>query len=851
MSFIEVNQLRKSGRLQEAFEMAQTDLKQEQSEWTYSAMFWVMRDYCNLYIANEQKDHAEKCLEKMKPLLESMDDFDGFANRSYNALRRQLTPNWELVSEMSELSKSGNVVDAFNRLSELHKNTSIAPPLHEDFGWIIYRYLQNKYKEIGSVSVRKALHTYINLENERPSLLHSQILNFALNYSKSDENFKFVSFLKLWGPQNLRSHDFDDSCSSDGKTIPSLMSRIARVMVNYPQNEVQDFVELLPLNKEIFIEMMKEHFFWKLYHNTEGGITSSTWELFNQYLDLFPEAPASSAHSKVLGLAERIMKDNNAFRFYDFFKRWNPEKLRSDDWKEENGNNGETYKPLAVKSLKKAKEAVDCLSREQTGDLLWLVDLYGKAVEKFPDDDWIIRSKALLLIKIGQLANAKNIYRDLCLKMSEKYYIWQEFSYCYEEDKPKIALLCKALSLEKNEDFIGKIRLVLARLLIRNHRYENALVEITQYRKHYKEKGWHIELDVDNLQNQCSSAIPAPDNNESFYAENIRLAEDLAYEDIPFTEVVLADTWKNDDGKVLLTFVDGDSIEFTINKKRFQVLNKSYKGQVWKMKLYKEETINIVPSDHSWCPPKKETVIKYKPLIITPSETPDWQILPVKYGYVNHINTEKKVYHIYSTDSKPVYEHYEHQLLQKGDFVSFRQYKKNVRGEEKEFFVSIQKCEGNEAIEHFKCRIVAVDDVNEHHQLFHFVLGPKLISGLLHFDQTELRPAVGDFIQIYYYVRIIEDKKNPGLQKKVIEVVKAEATDEINGDLVKIITGILEMKYRNHYDSEEPDFAFIGDYYVHKSILKKYHIDSDCRVKAKVIYSGDGKWKVFEIMERE
>ena len=165
------------------------------------------------------------------------------------------------------------------------------------------------------------------------------------------------------------------------------------------------------------------------------------------------------------------------------------------------------------------------------------------------------------------------------------------------------------------------------------------------------------------------------------------------------------------------------------------------------------------------------------------------------------------------------------------------------------FFADVNLCSKEEAISKFKTRVVVVDDVNNQRQLFHFVLGPKLISGILHYDQTDLRPSIGDFIRIYYYVRKIEDKKTPGRQKKILEVVHAEASDETNGDLVKNISGSLVLKYK--YDDDKPDYAFIGDYYVHKSILIKYNIESDCHVNAKVIYTGDGKWKVFEIMNAE
>jgi hypothetical protein len=846
----EIYDLRREGRLDEARQKAEELLRQDNRDQdVWKAYAWTLIDICkreqqrgNIVGARQISDYLSQ--------LRFNTTYDEFAEtlvKKIQQLKLTVNPFFTQIQEAKELSQNGDNDRAWEILRQLVVDGHLPEEAHESYGWTIYRYLRDHISTLNSVEVRTRLRDYINLKNERPSNLHSQILNFALNYSKLDDNFKLVSFLRLWGPDNLRDSDFDDSHGSDGKSIPSLMSRIARAVVDYPLTEVQEFVELLPRRKNEFIEMMKEHFFWKLYHSTESGVSTLTWNLFEEYLAFFPEAPASSSHSKVLGLAERVMKDNNVWRFYDFFRQWNPEKLRDVDWKEEKGDNGEIYKPLAVKCLKKAREAIESLSDEQIGDLQWLIDLYGTAIEKFPDDDWNIRSKALLHLRAGQLAKAKSIYKDLCLKMGEKYYIWSEFADCWKDTEVKMALLCKALSLEKNEDFIGKIRLELARQLIKAKKYENAVVELEQYKQHYTGMGWRVDEEVDTLLGQCSSVTPAKDKNAAFYEENIPIAEEHAYADIPYTDMVLVDKWKNEDGKEMMTFVDGDTIEFATSKKRFPILRNSHEGQVWRFKFYKDETMKTIPDVYSWRPPKTETIIKYIPLIVAPSEAADWLTLPVKYGYIQHVNTEKKVYHIYSTDSNLVYEHYDEQALEKGDFVSFRQVTKKIKEEKKLFFKDITKCDETEGLAQFKCRIVAVDDVNTQKQLFHFVLGPKLISGILHYDQTELRPSIGDFIKIHYYVRKIEDKKHPGQEKKVVEVLKAEATDEVNSNLVKDIEGKMELKYRNHYDDGDPDFAFIGDYYVHKKFLDKYNIFSDCYVKAKAIYTGDGKWKVFSI----
>ena len=83
----------------------------------------------------------------------------------------------------------------------------------------------------------------MNLKNERPSMLHSMILNFALNYSKTHSDFKFYNFFLLWNPKNLRYEDLHDGRNQNGENIPSLISRICREFVN--SNTELDIEEFL------------------------------------------------------------------------------------------------------------------------------------------------------------------------------------------------------------------------------------------------------------------------------------------------------------------------------------------------------------------------------------------------------------------------------------------------------------------------------------------------------------------------------------------------------------------------------------------------------------------------------
>lgn len=333
----EIYDLRRNGRLEEARQKAEELLRQDNTDQdVWKAYAWTLIDICKREQQQGNIEGARQISDYLSRLRfnTTYDEFAETLIKKIQQLRLTVNPFYAQIQEAKELSQNGDNDRAWAILRRLAVDSHLPKEAHESYGWTIYRHLRDHISTLNSVEVRSLLRDYINLKNERPSNLHSQILNFALNYSKQDNKFKLVSFLRLWGPDNLRDSDFDDSHGNDGKAIPSLMSRIARVVVNYPINEVQEFVELLPRRKNEFIEMMKEHYFWKLYHSTEGDVDTSTWNFFREYLTFFPDAPASLAHSKVLGLAERVMKGNNVWRFYDFFRLWNPEKLRNDDWKE-------------------------------------------------------------------------------------------------------------------------------------------------------------------------------------------------------------------------------------------------------------------------------------------------------------------------------------------------------------------------------------------------------------------------------------------------------------------------------------------------------------------------------------
>lgn len=815
-------------------------LEDSSDEWIQKAFAWVLIDLCKYYISERNLNQAGVCYNELITI-----DFQGYDDdiieNQKNFLRPKIDTNYSVVQRAEELSKDGNNKEALaifknlisqNRLTEIH---------HESYGWVIYRYIKAGEGNLSSVEVRTFFRDYMNLKNERPSLLHSMILNFALNYSKTHSDFKFYNFFLLWNPDNLRHEDLHDGYK-DGKSIPSLISRICREFVNSNTDiNIEEFLSKIDLSQETALDFFRESIFWNIFNAHKENKFPELWNLFEQYNNKYSKHGQSKWHSEILNLAERFMKENEEWRFLNFFKNWNPENLRTDDWKETK-NDEHTYKPLATKALKKAFEILKTQTSEQ--DLSWLIKPYETAIKLLPDDEWLLREKALLHYKNNELELAIKIYKQLVLELSNKHYVWQEFSDCIISDNSlKIGMLSKALSLEKNEDFLGDIHLDLAKALIDENLLENAHVELEAYKKHREIKGWKLSSLFDELHEKTSSIKQSLKDNRELYKKYIPFAENFAYADFDWTELVLVDKWKDDKEKDRLTFTDGKTIEFAIGKNRFEALKQSDLGQILKFKLHKQEIKKEVENTYSWMSKKIVVEYKYIPLIAEKSEKKHWEILEDTFAIVDYNNKEKNIIHAITTGNKEVFFSQIKPELQIGDFVIAKSYIKKVKDENRIELRQIQKIDKGSVISKFQTQIAIVDGVNEQKQLFHFVISSKL-QGIVKFTETNLRPSEGDFIKLSFATKMDKDKK---LRVKILSI---ELTEEANPSLRKDITGVMELKYKS-YDEEVPDFAFIGDYYVPKYLLEKHNISYDCRVKAKVIYSEDKmkrpKWKVIEI----
>jgi hypothetical protein len=834
----------KLNKLTEALNLAQRLFSDEPyDEWIKKAFAYTLIDLSKYYITNKNINQAGVYFNQLLSI--DFQEIDEIIENQKNFLRPKIDINYSEVQRAEELSKNGNHQEALaifknlisqNRLTQLH---------HAAYGWIIYRLIKTEENNLTSIEVRTFLRDYMKLENERPSMLHSMILNFALNYSKTHNDFKFYNFFLMWNPDNLRNEDLQD-VYKDEKKIPSLISRICRQFISSNTEIDFDFLSSkIKLDKETVLDFFREPIFWNILNAHRENKFSDLWNIFEQYNANHSKNGQSKWHSEILNLAERFMKENDEWRFLNFFKNWNPENFRDEDWKEIQKDDNR-YKPLAIKAIKKTFEILKTQTPQQ--NLSWLIQSYEKAIQLFPDDEWLLREKALLHFKNNEFELAIQIYKQLVLALADKHYIWQEFSDCIiSNNSLKIGMLSKALVLEKNEDFLGDIHLDLAQTLIDENLLENAVVELESYKHHREIKGWKLSLVFNELYKKLSSVKQNLKDNQELYKQYIPFAENFIYADFDWTEAVLVDRWKDSNGKERLTFNDGKIIDFVIGKNRFEILKQSELGQIFKFKLYKQEIKKEVGAKSTMVNKAVDSQYKYIPLIADKSEKKQWEILNDTIAIVEYINKEKNIIHAITTENQEVFFPQLKNELQIGDFVTAKCYIKKVKDESRTELQLIEKIDKEIAISKFQTQIAVIDGVNIQKQLFHFIITSKL-QGIVKFSETNLRPKEGDFIKLTFATKIDKDKKSR------VKILSIELTEGVNPNLRKDITGLLEVKYKNYYEEEGfPDFAFIGDYYVPKYLLEKHSITEDCKVNARVIYGEDKmlqpRWKVIKIQK--
>ncbi len=518
-------QLRRERKLVEAYDLAVKCYGQDQSdEWLNKAYAWVLIDI----IKNEIKANS---FDKAKAFFQQLDSIkffsiDDILQKQINFLRPKININYQEILQADSDSKNGNHTEALSKFRQLNNDNKLSPDSCESYGWTVYRYLKNEDGKLEILELKRLLNEYLKLNNPKPSMLHSFILQKAMSLAKQHNEFNIYEFFKVWNPAYLRDEDKEEQYNEkDKKTYSSLLVRILKEFVN--KNYQIDIVFLQNNIKErkLIIDTIREAYFWKIFNLHKENKLSDLWKMFDFYAANFSNYKASNWHSEILKIADRFMIENESWRFFDFFQKWGVGNFLNADWKEQ-VNGDFTNKPLVRQSLRKIFEFAK-LPNNHNKDFQWVLPLYEEALKKFDGDKWLLREYATLLNICGKSEEAITQYKGIILELADQAYVWHEFAkLLFNVDiEVAVSMLCKAITIQKEEDFLGDVRLNLANLLIKKDKLKEAKRELDIYKKHRKEKEWKLSEEFELLDSKITD-VKASENDFNFYKNNITLAED-------------------------------------------------------------------------------------------------------------------------------------------------------------------------------------------------------------------------------------------------------------------------------------------------------------------------------------
>lgn len=330
---------------------------------------------------------------------------------------------------------------------------------------------------------------------------------------------------------------------------------------------------------------------WTIYKylkTYEGRLSSLDVRKALAFYLAFASCKPSMLHSCIMMQAANLEKKHeNDFRFIEFCKMWKLESLRDEDFLSAKGTmaNG---KPIVFQSL--AENVATRLYKElkirHTIEFVnELFPFFLTIKEKCPNNRFIGMYIAQLYYWQGDTQKAIDEYKSI-LRITPEWFIWKHLGDICMDDKIKISMYCKAMTMMGKEEYIGELRQALANLLLESNK-EQAAYEVEQYMNTYKANGWKVPGDVYILQNKLSGIMPSG-QAKLFYRNNIEEAEEYVYSDIPVEELTYNGIVTNNAGKEKACLVNRQR-RISIRTSVIPLLRKASVGDVFSVRVFESQ----------------------------------------------------------------------------------------------------------------------------------------------------------------------------------------------------------------------------------------------------------------------
>ena len=305
---------------------------------------------------------------------------------------------------------------------------------------------------------------------------------------------------------------------------------------------VETYLSLLPYHQNG--QMQKEchyAFGWIIYyalHQTPDSEILERKKMLAIYLKLCVPRP-HKLHSMILTEAVRLAHDAKAaaynkkesdivqFVISAFMSLWDFSNLRPGDWRVKE-HEGQKLPSLVEKLITVYTDELEDRKLQPSATFVGIVD---KALEVNPLSPSLLSKRASLHMMCGNTEEARHMLRQALLLAPGKFFLWSRLAALIspaENTRLYLALLYRALCAPGQEQFKGRIRLMIANALLSHGMAAEALHELLLVKQCYESNGWHMPKAYDEAMNKIPKGT-IPVSPSRIYDKVSHLADEEIY----------------------------------------------------------------------------------------------------------------------------------------------------------------------------------------------------------------------------------------------------------------------------------------------------------------------------------
>lgn len=539
----EVFEMRREGKLCEAFEMASWLIEHESNaDWNAKAYAYCLNDLIKKAVSANDYLLSQSYSKKFSLII--LDQQDEILIKTVKNAKLIANPEWKNALEAKQLSYEEKDKEALPLFKSALLKFPTDKELYKYYGWSLYKTLKKSIETNDKLLSKELLAEYYVIEQkiEDGKLIQAMIY---LKYM-ADEEKQIIRDAKEY------------SKSGNHQEALSLF-----------RQAIKKFPDDIDLNEQYGWELHKEG---KIIFECEKIDTFKARTLLAEYIRLKNERP-SQLHSLFLRLADKIT-DREEFNLISFLKLWDLKNLRPEDF-ENFIKDDKIYPSIAEKVIQHGAKLI--LEKKLTMEVATFLAYIDLGIKKFQENIWLTYYKAKLLYLIGQNEQAIQFLLPVVKEKISDFWTWSLLAELFSEvdKKRSISCYCKSLLCKSEEIFLTNVRLKFIEILINEGLWKEAKVEINIViqTKLTEAKGIPEKISMYQTREWYKSTL-AEKNNFEFYYSQKHNAEEFVFHSLPWFDAYIGESFTipdkpNKPRRKLFIKLTEEVIEIVISDKKF------------------------------------------------------------------------------------------------------------------------------------------------------------------------------------------------------------------------------------------------------------------------------------------